>query len=249
MSTRSLWTTEGRWLVAACAVLVAASAWGQAGPTITLRKTGAIAVTDGQGKLATLELNVHGPEWTYASQGDATAQVQREDDGTRRLTGKLTVPNTTGGTLNFLEEVDPREDGIRASYELSFSQPMTVNGLQISLLLPADRFGGTVLNVRPQEAAAVQRIILPRVLNPAKWQLGTIKGDRVYIGSEEQGWSLTVDRSVDLVFHDLRQWDRDEFEIRIQLFIEQNGKIVGTDERHSLLVELAGLGAATVTGP
>lgn len=238
-----------RWLVAAWAVLVAVGAWAQAGPTITLRDTGVIAVTDAQGKLATLELNVHGPEWTYASQNDATAQTQREDDGTSKFIGQLAVPNTTGGALTFLEEVDPREDGVRASYELSFNQPMTVNGLQISLLLPADRFGGKMLSVQPAEGA-LTRILLPRVLDPAKWQLGTVKGNKVEMQLEgEDVFALAADKASDFVIHDLRQWDRDEFEIRIQLFIEQNGKIVGTDERHSLTLDLAGLGAVTVTGP
>jgi hypothetical protein len=238
-----------RWLVAGCALLLAVGAGAQGGPTITLRDTGVIAVTDGQGKLATLELNVHGPEWTYASQNDATAQTQREEDGTRKFTGRLAVPNTTGGALTFLEEVDPREDGMRAGYELSFNQPMTVNGLQISLLLPADRFGGKMLSVQPAEGVAT-RILLPRILNPAKWQLGTVKGNKVEIQVEgENVFALATDKTSDFVIHDLRQWDRDQFEIRIQLFIEQNGKIVGTDERHSVAVDLAGLGAVSVTGP
>ncbi len=249
MSTRRFPTHRSLWLVTLCVVLLAATAWGQAGRTVTIEDTGVIAISDAQGKMAALEVNVHGPEWEYASQDDAKAQAQQEDDGTRKFTGQLAIPNTTGGALTFLEEIDPREDGIRATYELGFSQPMTVNGLQISLLLPADRFGGTVLSVRQQEAAAMQRIMLPSVLDPAKWQLGTVKGDKIFIGSEEEGWSLTVDRTADLVFHDLRQWERNEFEIRIQLFAEQDGKIVGTDDKHSVVLDLAGLGAVTVTGP
>jgi hypothetical protein len=208
-----------------------------------------IAVSDGQGKLATLELNVHGPEWTYASQSDATAQVQTEDDGTRTFTGKLTVPNTTEGALSFREAVDPREGGAKATYELTFDRPMTVNGLQVSLLLPADRFGGKMLTVEPAEGAAT-RILLPRVLDAAKWQLGTVKGKKVEIQIDgENAFALTADETTNLIIHDLRRWEREEFEIRAEIFAEQEGKIVGTDTSFSLGLELSNLGAVTVTGP
>jgi hypothetical protein len=194
------------WLSAVLVVSLSAVVWAQGAKKVTIRDTGVIAVSDDQGKLATLEVNVHGPEWQYASQADATAQVQRGEDGTRTFTGRLPIPNTTGGALTFREEVRPGEQSLRVTYELGFSQPMTTNGLQISLLLPADRVGGQTLSVRTGEAAAVpQRIILPRVLDPAKWQLGTMEGDKVSIGAEEEGGlTLTVGKTVDLVLHDLR---------------------------------------------
>jgi hypothetical protein len=50
------------------------------------------------------------------------------------------------------------------------------------------------------------------------------------------------------VLHDLRQWQRDEFEVRIPLIQEDKGKMIGANDRYDLEVTI-GPGAITVTGP
>jgi len=59
---------------------------------------------------------------------------------------------------------------------------------------------------------------------------------------------MKIDKTYGLILHDLRQWQRDEFEIRIPIVQEQQGKMLGTNDRFDLEITL-GPGPIALTGP
>jgi hypothetical protein len=71
----------------------------------------------------------------------------------------------------------------------------------------------------------------------------------VQIGADEAAaTTLKIDKTYGLVLHDLRQWERNEFEIRIPLFPDDKGKMIGANDRYDLEVTIGPAGI-TVTGP
>jgi hypothetical protein len=229
-------------------VLISSLAYAQDGRSLVIRTNGQLLLRDAEGQFVTLELNLHNSNWKYASQAEATAKCEDQAGGGKVLTGTLPVPEVEGAGMSFTETISKGDDGVHVIYELRPSGPMILNGLQISLLLPTDRFGGQQLVVKGGEEAD-KTVALPRILDPAKWQLGTVKGNSVQIGADEAtATTLTIDKTYGLVLHDLRQWERDEFEIRIPLFQEDKGKMIGANDRYDLEVTI-GPGAITVTGP
>jgi len=220
----------------------------QDGRSIVLRRSGQILIKDGEGDFGTLELNLHNSNWKYASQVDATAKCEEKPGGGKAFTGALMIPDVAGAAMSFLETITPGDDGLRIVYELRPSGPMVLNGMQISLVLPTDRFGGQQLVVKSAEAAD-RTVALPRALNPAQWQLGTIEGNAVQVGADEAtGLSMKIDKAYGLIIHDLRQWERDEFEVRIPLIQEAEGKMIGANDRWDVEITL-GPGTLEVTGP
>ena len=228
-----------RVVMSACVMclLVATVAVAQDGRTAALKAGGMVALNDGEGKFCDLELNVHGPEWTYSSQADAKATVSVDGEA-KVFTGTLPVPDTDDGAVTFREDISADEDGLKVGYELGFSGAMTVNGLQVSLLLPADRFAGTRLTITG-EGTAKRYVALPAELDEAGWVLASLKGKTIQIGTEEGSPTVTLDKSRDLLIHDLRRWERDEFEIRIPIIAAEEGTIVGNTDNYDLEVTLA----------
>jgi hypothetical protein len=229
-------------------VVAASVACAQEGRSVVLRPSGQLLLKDAEGDFGTLELNLHNSNWKYASQADATAKCEEQAGGGRLFTGVIAVPDVAGAALTFLETISAGEDGLHVIYELRPSGPMILNGLQVSLLLPTDRFGGQQLVIKSAEAAE-RRLALPRTLNPAQWQLGTIAGNLVQVGADEAtALTAKIDKTYGLVLHDLRQWERDEFEIRIPIIQEDQGKMLGTNDRFDVEITL-GPGEISVTGP
>jgi len=215
---------------------------------LVLRDTGQILLKDAQGDLGTLELNLHNSNWKYASQAEATAKCEEQAGGGKTFTGALMVPDVPGVSMSFLETITPKDDGVHVIYELRPSAPLVLNGLQISLLLPTARFAGQRVAIRGQDTPE-RSIQLPRVLDADAWQLGTVRGNTVEIGTEEAATlALRTDKTSGLILHDLRRWDREEFEIRIPIVQADEGKMIGANERFDVEVVL-GPGEFEVIGP
>ncbi|MBM3472742.1 MAG: hypothetical protein FJX75_05650 [Armatimonadetes bacterium] len=229
-------------------LFIASLAHAQDGRSVVLRANGQLILKDADGEFGTLELNLHNSNWKYASQADATAQCEDQAAGGKAFTGALAVPDVAGAGISFLETISQGDDGLHVIYELKPSGPMILNGLQISLILPAERFAGQELVVRSAEAAD-RTVPLPRTLDPNQWQLGTIQGNVVQIGADAaKAITMKIDKTYGLILHDLRQWQRDEFEIRIPIVQEQQGKMLGTNDRFDLEITL-GPGPIALTGP
>jgi len=229
-------------------LFVASLVHAQEGRSVVLRANGQVILKDADGEFGTLELNLHNSNWKYASQADATAQCEDQAGGGKAFTGTLAVPDVAGAGMSFLETISQGDDGLHVIYELKPSGPMILNGLQISLILPAERWAGQQLVVKSAEAAD-RTVPLPRTLNPNQWQLGTIEGNAVQTGADAaKALTLKIDKTYGLILHDLRQWERDEFEIRIPILQEDQGKMLGTNDRFDAEITL-GPGPIAATGP
>ena len=230
------------------AIVFVSAAYAQDGRSVVLRTNGQVLLKDAEGDFGMLEINLHNSNWQYGSQTEATAKCEDVVGGGKRCTGVIPVPQVVGAALSFLETITPGEDGLKIVYEIQPAGPLVLNGLQVSLVLPTDRFGGEQLVVKSAEAPE-RRVALPRTLNPAQWQLGTIEGNAVQIGADEAtALTMTINKTYGLIIHDLRQWERDEFEIRIPIIQEDKGKMLSTTDRFSVEITL-GPGEIAVTGP
>mgnify|MGYP005837099891 CR=1 FL=1 len=235
----------------------------QDGLTAKLLAQGGVTVMSGGETLAKLSLNAHGPEWVHADQILATAAT-RAVEGGKLVEGFLPVPNTDGGAIRFAETLQPTESGFRVGYRLSFVKAITLNGLQISLLLPATAFSGqrVVLHTVPPEPveaedeAAVeakpqmQTVMLPARLDAGKWQLATLPALKIEIAPGTARPITITPRLPEVaeseaakppvfVVQDLRQWEQDVFEVRLVLVMTDEGQAMAADESLEAGLELA----------
>lgn len=216
--------------------------------TMALEPSGRVLIRDVEGDVGVLELNLHNSNWKYASQAEATAKCEEQAGGGKVFTGELTVPDVPGAAISFIETITKNDDGVHIIYELKPGAPVILNGLQISLLLPSKRFSGQQLLIRGNQMPE-RTITLPATLDPDRWQLGTVQGKVVQVGADQAtALTLGIDKVYGIILHDLRQWDRDEFEIRIPLVQEDQGKMIGLNDRYDVEVVI-GPPNLEVTGP
>jgi len=236
-------------VIGCLALFGAVAATGQEGVQCAIQQGGALAISLGAEKLGVLELNAHGPEWKYVSQTAATAEVKAAEAGKGEvITGRLLVPGAEGGAVVFTETVTPGEKQVEVAYDLSFSQVMTVNGLQFSLLLPIKPYAGKSLVVRTGEGE--KQGTLAQILNREQWQLMTVKGTEVKIASgDPEEITITSDREATIAICDLRRWDREEFEIRFALLTEDKGKQMTAADSYQTKLTLAFAEPVTLTKP
>lgn len=200
---------------------------------------GRVQVWDGTEQLMTLELNAHGPQWSHAGQEKASAsRAGTEDDSEVVFSGSLPVPNTEGGAIQFVETLKPIEGGFSAAYQLRVNKEVLVNGLQVSLLLPAARFAGREVVLRAAEGAPT-KLTLPQQLNAEKWRLGAAECNNVEIApGTPDAIALTTEEAASLVFQDLRQWQKEVFEMRLALITADKGELVSADKQYAAKVEV-----------
>ena len=202
---------------------------------------GRVQVWAGAEQLMTLELNAHGPKWSHAGQEKATAT--RADADTERdagvvFSGSLPVPNTEGGAIEFVETLEPIESGFSAVYKLRPNREVLLNGLQLSLLLPTARFTGKEIALRAAEGEPT-RLTLPRELNGEKWVLGAAECNGVEVApGAPDAIALTTEKAARLVVQDLRQWQKEVFEVRLALITADEGELVSADRRYSVKIDV-----------
>jgi hypothetical protein len=219
--------------------------------TAKLLPQGGIQIMSDGKTIATLELNAHGPKWTHAGQETATATITKPGSA-RRCEGLLPVPNTDGGAVRFVEVIRPKPKEFRVTYELGFTKTMTLDGLQVSLLLPTEAYAGhAVLVGRPSaETADLRRILLPPQLNEQGWQLATLPAETLQIAPGADG-AMTLTARVSTgkrseaspapnwAIQDLRQWKQDAFEARLFLIMSDQGKQVTADDKMTVQLDVA----------
>jgi hypothetical protein len=216
--------------------------------TAKLLAQGGVKVMAGDKLLATLSLNAHGPAWKHVDQPAATAVVRDAETGPARIVeGSLPVPDTDGGAVRFVETVKPVEKGFSVAYSLGYTKAMALNGLQVSLLLPAEVFGGksVVLHAPGEGDAAADRateVALPEQLSAEKWQLATSPATKVEIAPGTEN-AITIAPKVPeaeagakvqlpkFIVQDLRKWDQNVFEIRLILIYDEKGKQVTAEDK------------------
>lgn len=240
-------------LPAKLAVLIAAlgisalGAWAQGALTAKLEPNGLIRVSLDGAELAVVELNAHGSGWQYAAQATATAQVSAlPAGGGHRCVGTLPIPNTEGGTLRYTETVKSLPQGLALEYDVEVGAVMRLSGLQVSILLPADRYGGREVVISAPQGEA-QITSLPRERQTTGAGVWSGQGAKIEVAAgTEDAVTIELRAATDVVIQDLRQWDRPEFEIRFPAIMEDPGREVTPEDRFHLDLTVTFAGPVTL---
>jgi hypothetical protein len=237
-------------IVATAVFLVAVSgAWAQA-LTARLDPSGMVTIKRGDVELAMIELNAHGPAWKHAPQATATAKVTDLPDGGKRFVGTLPIPNNTAGAvLQFTQSVKPIPQGLQLEYDLSVPVALKLNGLQFSLCLPTALYGGKAL-VIAQPDGDPQTVTLPAERKEQVTQVWAGEGSRVEVakGTPDE-IIIELRAAADAAVQDLRQWDRQVFEIRFPAIGEDPPREVTPEDRFHLDLTVTFGAPVTLAGP
>ena len=209
------------------AVLAGTTAVAQQGIVVQPAPTGRLQLMQAGQPIMAIELSVHGDNWTHAAQSRAQAQVTQVADQPGLLyKGLLAVPGGEG-PLNFEETVRPAENGFFVDYKMWFDQATTLNGLQVSLLLPVARYLGKSV-VLVAGGGRETTVELPMQLDAQKWVLHQSGGvTEVQIGpGTDVASGVACGGPTNVLVHDLRQWQQQVFEIRFHEVYQQTATTV-----------------------
>jgi len=222
-------------LTAAVMLLAVSASWAQEGLTATLQPTGLVQVARGEAAPIVIELSAHGLEWRHAPQATATAEVSDlPDHGGREFVGTLPIPNTDGGAIRYTERVTPLPQGLRLEYSLSMTQAMKLNGLQVSVYLPVDRYGGGEVTIS-QPHGDPQIAGLPHEQSERGAQIWSGQGARIEVAQgTDDAVKIELQAATDVVIQDLRQWEHPVFEIRFPAIMQDGGRDVAAGDRFHL---------------
>lgn len=249
MSTRLTQVIVGI-LSAVLFVAGSAAGWGQAQPAVALEPSGLVRIVAGGTELAKIELNAHGPQWSYAPQTAATARVSTlPDQGGKRYVGNLPIPNA-GGALTFTETVTPLAQSLRLEYEVGVTQALKLNGLQVSVLLPAGSYGEKEVVITRPDDDDPEVVVLPLEQRAETFHVWGGEGDRIEIAKgTAQALTLDLQAPADLVIQDLRRWEQPYFEIRFFAIMEDPPREVAAEDRFHLCLTVTGAAPLRLSGP
>lgn len=233
-------------LAVACAPCTALA---QGALTAKLAPQGTVTVLSGETVVATLSLNAHGPEWAHVDQPAATASAADAQEGGGRVTqGTLPVPNTDEGAIRFWQTIIPTPNGLSADYLLGATQPLALNGLHVSLLLPVETLSGKTIAVWPLQQGAPaeepEEIAVPAQLDTKQWQLFSGPASKVVVCPGTDDAITIVPTAFEpnevgageppvFFVQDLRRWDHDQVEVRLSLVNADNGQwLTAWDKLH-----------------
>lgn len=213
---------------------VGCAAWAQQGVVVQPAPTGRLQVLRAGQPVMAVELSTHGKEWTHAPQSRAQAQFTRLTDEPGLLyKGILEVPGAQG-PLNFEEAIRPADNGFFVDYKMWFNQPTTLNGLQVSLLLPVNRFlGKQVIVVGPAQRETT--VTLPMELDEAKWILHRGSANEIQVApGTDVAFAVAAQTRTNVVIHDLRRWQQQVFEIRFWQVFQDPAAVVEANREFTL---------------
>lgn len=236
--------------VAAAVFLAGASgSWAQEALSAKLDASGMVQVLRGDVELAMIELNAHGPNWQHAPQASATAEAADLPDGAgRQFVGTLPIPNTDGGALRFTESVKTLPQGLQLEYDLGVATTARLNGLQLSVCLPAAQYAGKEVLI-PQADGESQIVGLPQEQRQ-NFQLWSGEGARIEAAKDtDEAVVVELRAATDVIVQDLRQWERPIFEIRFPAIMEDQGREVTADDKFHLDLTVTFASAVKLVGP
>jgi len=214
---------------------VASVSWSQDAAEAVLAPSGVLHVSRAGALLATTDLNAHGPKWTHASQKDARAKASDAADTGKRLAGVLTIPNTDGGTIAYTQTVTPLSQGFRLEYDLTMTKTMKLNGLQLSVNVPVDKYAGGEVLVSEIHDDMPDLVGLPQEHQRGRFRLWSGQGAKIEIAKETPDQiTLELRAATHVVVQDLRQWDQQIFEVRFPAIMEETGREVAEGDRFHL---------------
>jgi hypothetical protein len=202
--------------------------------TAKVNNTGLIVISEPNAEVATVELNAHGVGWKHAPQSSATGQMTDLPDGGKRIVGTLPIPDTNGGVLRFTEEVKAVPQGLQVGYDVSLPAALKLSGLQLSFLLPTARYGGQALLVAQPDGDPLT-ITMPAEPRPQSPQVWAGEAARVELAKgTPSAMAIEMRASTDVMIQDLRQWQRETFEVRFPAIAEDGGREVTPDDHFHL---------------
>lgn len=238
-------------VVTVALVTTTGTSWAQEALTAKLDPTGLIEVSRGEVELAKIELSAHGPGWQHAPQDTATAEISDLPDADGKLVvGALPVPNTDNGAIAFTQRVAELPEGLRLQYHLSMTQIMRLNGLQVSLLMPVERYAGSEV-VISQPHGDPEITGLPEQQPPeGRFQLWSDPGSKIEIARDsDDAITIELRAATDIVMQDLRQWEHEVFEVRFPAIMDDEPREVSTEDRFRLDLIVTFASPVKLTGP
>ncbi len=235
---------------------------------ITVREDGILVPQSDGAQLGMLLLTAHGPAWGYVAQdrGQVALGAAREP-GVWAFTGEMVVPGTDGGIVQFEQSVALAGEGATVEYDIRFSKPMALKGLQASLRFPAAPFAGRTVAVMLADGS-VHEVELPEEVGadrPQLLRLALQPEDEPGEPEQPEGESqepeqspivdvdgkvlLTIDEAAGLMVQDLRPYGPDQYEVRILAIADQKGHMVTADDEYSIKFTVSLPGEMTLVGP
>jgi hypothetical protein len=178
----------------------------------------------------------------------------------------MVVPGTDGGVVHFEQSVALADEGVKVEYEIGFSKPMALNGLQASLRLPQAPFlGGNVAVLAegvvhevelPEEVAADRPQLLKLALEtedepgePEQAEDQPEEPEQAPVVDVAEKVLLTIDEAAGLMVQDLRPYGPDQYELRVFAIADHRGHAVAADDQYSIRLSLSLPGEPTLVGP
>lgn len=215
---------------------LAGTALGQdEGITVRADPSGRISMLAGGRLIGIIELSLHTPGWTHVAQSRARAQsaVEQGEGGPVLVhKGTLPIPGGEAG-LAFVQKTQGAENGFFVDYDITCEQDVTLNAIQVSLLMPEALYRGGQAEVT-MPGDAVRQVPLAQeqaenfVLFQGKTnQVGIAPPDTpaIAIGAKEGS---------DTFIHDLRRWDQPYFEVRYTLVFNDEGQDIVADTNYQV---------------
>ena len=233
------------------ALVTAGTSWAQQALVANLDPSGVVEVASGDTAPVIIELNAHGPGWQHAPQKGATAEASDlPGQAGKQFIGTLPIPNTDGGAIEYTQRVTALPQGVRLQYDLAISKTMRLNGLQVSILLPVERYAGSeVLISQPHGDPEITG--LPEE-QPAEGraQLWTGSGSKVEVAAEtDNAVTMVLRAATDVIVQDLRQWEHEIFEVRFPAIMEDDAREVSAEDRFHLDLTVSFAAPITLAGP
>lgn len=237
-------------------------------PAVTVLETGVLLPENDGAQLGMLLLTAHGPAWGYVSQDRGQVSIAPgKEPGATTFTGEMVVPGTDGGVVHFEQSVALADEGVKVEYEIGFSKPMTLNGLQASLRFPTAPFlGGNVAILRaegdmhevelPEEVAADRAQLLRLALEPEdesaepeQAEDESEEPEQAPVVDVDEKVLLTINEAAGVMVQDLRPYGPDQYEVRIFVVADQKGHMVTADDHYSIKLTISLPGEMTLAGP
>jgi len=219
-------------------LLLASAATGQQqGITVRTDATGRISLLAEGRLIGIVELSLHVPEWVHVPQARAKAERQvPPGEPALVYTGTLPIPDAEGG-LKFTEALRPAEKGLFVDYDLTCEPAVTLNAIQVSLLMPAELYRGTQAEVTLPDNTTRQ---VPFGEEQAEnFVLLQAKTNQVGVAPQNApALAIGAGEGADTFIHDLRRWGQAHFEVRYPLVFAQQGQEIAAGTSYKLSLAL-----------
>lgn len=211
-------------LLALLAAVTAATAQEE-GITVRTDASGRISLMAEGRLIGIIELSLHAPEWTHVPQSRARAQAEvvTEDDApVLTYRGTLPLPNAEGG-VSFVQAVRPAENGFFLDYDITCEQAVTLNAIQVSLLMPEALYRGSQAEIT-LAGDTIRQLPLPE---EQAEDFVLLQANTNSVGVAPEGapaLAIGAKEGADTRIMDLRRWNQPYFEVRYPLVYADQGQ-------------------------